>query len=130
MCAEGPWFVPGYARGNGLKLYCYTYSKTANKEFRLFPSIQTSGTCLFLQNSCQVDVSDVFVLTCEGFKLVLQVKHLFARGSQVYTEFWAHGVLLYGSTDQGYFVSDCLLGLGWFKQKHDFMLLHKDTHLC
>lgn len=60
-------------------------------------------------------MSDVFVLTCEGFK---QVKH-FARGSQVYTEFWADGVLLYGSTDQGYFVSG--LGLGWFKQKQDFM---------
>ena len=23
MCAEGPWFAPGYGRGDGLKLYCY-----------------------------------------------------------------------------------------------------------
>jgi hypothetical protein len=23
MCAEGPWFEPGYWRGDGLKLYCY-----------------------------------------------------------------------------------------------------------
>ena len=24
MCAEGPWFAPGYGRGDGLKLYCYS----------------------------------------------------------------------------------------------------------
>jgi hypothetical protein len=23
MCAEGPWFAPGYGWGDGLKLYCY-----------------------------------------------------------------------------------------------------------
>ena len=26
MCAEGPWFAPGYGRGDGLKLYCYNYT--------------------------------------------------------------------------------------------------------
>ena len=26
MCAEGPWFAPGYGRGDGLKLYCYTWT--------------------------------------------------------------------------------------------------------
>ena len=28
MCAEGPWFAPGYGRGDGLKLYCYTHMDT------------------------------------------------------------------------------------------------------
>ena len=23
MCAEGPWFEPGYGQGDGPKLYCY-----------------------------------------------------------------------------------------------------------
>ena len=26
MCAVGPWFAPGYGRGDSLKLYCYTWT--------------------------------------------------------------------------------------------------------
>jgi hypothetical protein len=31
MCAEGPWFAPGYGRGDGLKLYCYIKAVVAGQ---------------------------------------------------------------------------------------------------
>ena len=58
MCAEGPWFAPGYGRGDGLKLYCYTcfqyqylcppHSSSSSHSI----SSELSPTLIAFQHSC------------------------------------------------------------------------------
>lgn len=55
----------------------------------------------------------MLLFTCEGFELVLQIKHLLAQGCQVHSESRADSKLLNGSADLKDLVCDGLLGWTW-----------------
>ena len=84
MCAEGPWFAPGYGRGDGLKLYCYIYILS----YSFGPFVRVMFTIHLLLFSTFVYL----------FHLLWQCKHMFSMPIKpVELIFWeqAHVSFLY-----------------------------------